>query len=76
MCPMLEMAKTQTIRVWNKERISDQEGTNQEDGRPNSASNPPSLQDQAKGFLMGYGDRYVEVLVGQVLIRGTLELGY
>lgn len=40
MCPMLQKAKNQNIRVWPQERFIDQEDVNSEDGGPSSSSNP------------------------------------
>lgn len=50
MCSMFQKTKIQNICIWSKERFVDCEGANQEDGRPNGASNPYCLLDEVKGF--------------------------
>lgn len=61
---MIQKAKTQNLRVWSKEMFIHQEGTNQQDGSLNDASNPSCSLDQDKVFK-GLGTRYVKVLVGK-----------
>ena len=39
LCPTLQKAKTQNVRVWSKERFIDGEGANPEFEDPSNASN-------------------------------------
>lgn len=69
MCPMIQKAKTQNIRVCSKERFIDQEGIDQEDGSLNGASNPSCSLDQDKVFK-GRWDQVCKSAGGKVLIGG------
>lgn len=44
MCPMLQKAKTQKVRVWSKEKFIDWECANREDGSPSDSSSLKSIE--------------------------------
>lgn len=69
MCPMIQKAEIQNIRVWSKEMFIDQEGTNQEDGSLNGASNSSCSLDRDKVFK-GLWDQVCKSAGGKVLIGG------
>lgn len=64
--------KTQNVRVWSKERFTDGKGANGEDERPSGASDTSCSLVQE--ILRGWGNRYVEMLVGRVLVGGPRNL--
>lgn len=76
-CPRVryfKRPKLKTLQFGVRKGLLIGKGTNQEDGRLSNASNPFFSLDKINGFYRVKGNRYVEVLLEQVLITGSWNL--